>query len=71
MIVTTKITRDLYETLAKLKRKSQRITLFVVTSEKWIGEQENQKIQHFQNQGITVNMLTEEKLTKSPLEVKA
>lgn len=71
MIVTTKITRDLYETLAKLKRKSQRITLFVVTSEKWIGEQENQKIQHLQNQGITVNVLTEEKLTKSPLEVKA
>ncbi|MBO8157237.1 MAG: DUF58 domain-containing protein [Bacillaceae bacterium] len=71
MAVTTNLTRDLIETLMKLKRKNQRIVLFVITSEKWVSELEEKNIQHLQNQGILVNLLTEAKLMKSQLEVNA
>jgi uncharacterized protein (DUF58 family) len=71
LVITTKLTKDLYDTLITVKQKSPRTVLFLVNSLKWFTPVEHELIKRLKNFGIIVNLLTEEKLIKQSFEVNA
>ncbi|MBB6454878.1 uncharacterized protein (DUF58 family) [Salirhabdus euzebyi] len=71
MVVTTSLSVDLYETLLQLRQRSPRIVLFFVHAERAITSVERDWFKLLKNNGIIVNQLTEEKLTKQSFEVNA
>jgi uncharacterized protein (DUF58 family) len=71
MIVTTNLTKELYETLQVLKQRSPRLVLFLIKAESEITSEERDWFKFLKNNGVLINVLTEEKLTKQSFEVNA
>ncbi len=71
MVVTTNITKDLYDALIQIKPRSVKVTLFVVNSHQAINQKEEEILKRLTNYGIVVNVITEEKLIQESFEVNA
>lgn len=69
MIVSHELNTDIQQAVLKLAKKSRRSIFFYVRPHNQMNFQDHQSIKQMKNQGIIVNVLSEEQLTQQEFEV--
>ena len=69
MIISHHLDEDIRQSLLKLAKKSKRLVFFYVRSSKQMTFQDHQNVKQLKNQGVLVNVLSEEQLMKKEFEV--
>lgn len=69
MLVTTNISPGLFETVAGMKQRSQRVILFLIQSTLQQTEEQESIIKKLKYSGVIINVLTEEDLVQQTFEV--
>lgn len=68
MVVSPLLDEDITQALLRLAKKSKRLVFFYVKS-KSMAFQDHQQVKHLKNQGVLVQMISEEQLTQREFEV--
>ncbi|MGP4060599.1 DUF58 domain-containing protein [Halobacillus sp. H74] len=69
MVVSHHLDNDIQVALSKLAKKSKRVVFFYVRPYKRMKFQDHQSVKQLKNQGVIVNVLSEEQLTQQEFEV--
>ncbi|TGB01032.1 DUF58 domain-containing protein [Halobacillus salinus] len=69
MVVSPLLDEEIAQALVRLAKKSKRLVLFYVRSAKTMTFQDHQQIKQLKNQGVHVQLISEEQLTQQEFEV--